>query len=100
MTGKGITETSNQVKQAIQEVKVIITQGNGLETSSKSMTNIQVQGTITEQQQKVLELRCVQKESFAAIAKELNLSQKEVHTQFMAAYKLLQHKHQQQLESV
>ena len=100
MTGKGITETSNQVKQAIQEVKVIITQGNGLETSSKSMTNIQVQGTITEQQQKVLELRCVQKESFAAIAKELNLSQKEVHTQFMAAYKLLQQKHQQQLESV
>lgn len=97
MMGKGITETSNLVKKAIQELKTIINQGNDQDNSST--TKIQVQGEITEQQQKVLQLRCEQKESFAAIAKELNLSQKEVHSQFMAAYKLLQQKHEQQLES-
>ena len=99
MIGKGITETSNEVKRIIQEIKTIITQGNGLDTSPNNITTIKAQREITKQQQKVLHLRCEQKESFAFIAKELNLSQKEVHSQFMAAYKLLQQKHEQQLES-
>lgn len=97
LMGKGITETSNQVKRAIREIKAIITQGSGLDTQNSTI--IKAQGTITEQQKKVLQLRCEQKESFAAIAKELNLSQKEVHSQFMAAYKLMQQKHEQQLKS-
>lgn len=99
LMGKGITETSNEVKRTIQEIKTIITQGNGLDTSPEYNTTIKAHGEITQQQQKVLQLRCQQKESFAFIAKELNLSQKEVHSQFMAAYKLLQQKHEQQLES-
>ncbi|MFD2833587.1 sigma-70 family RNA polymerase sigma factor [Gramella sp. AN32] len=98
LMGKGITETSNQVKRAIQEIKTIINRGSGLEITEKT-TPIKVQGEITEEQQKVLQLRCEQKESFAAIAKQLNLSQKEVHSQFMAAYKLMQEKHEQQLKS-
>jgi DNA-directed RNA polymerase specialized sigma24 family protein len=90
LMGKGITETSNQVKRAIQEIKTIITQGSGLDTSSKYTATIKAQDEITQQQQKVLQLRCEQKEYFEFIAEELNLSQKEVHSQFMAAYKLLQ----------
>ncbi len=89
MMGKGITETSNQVKKAICEIKTIIDNENSPEIE------INNQGEITEEQRKVLQLRCEQKESFATIAKELNLSQKEVHKQFIAAYKLMQEKHEE-----
>lgn len=98
LMGKGITETSNQVKKTIQEIKAIINHGSRMDVT-KPPSTIKISGTITEQQKKVLRLRCEQKESFAAIAKELNLSQKEVHSQFMVAYKLMQHKHEQQLKS-
>ena len=97
--GKGVTETSNQVKKTIQEIKAIITHGSSLENSSNSDNRNKAEEEITEQQQRVLQLRCEQKESFSAIAKELNLSQKEVHSQFIAAYKLMQQKHEQQLKS-
>lgn len=99
LMGKGITETSNQVKRTIQEIKAIITHGSSLENLSKTDKRNKTEEEITEQQQKVLQLRYEQKESFAAIAKELNLSQKEVHSQFIAAYKLMQEKNEQQLKS-
>ncbi|MGS2764822.1 RNA polymerase sigma factor [Sinomicrobium sp. M5D2P9] len=97
--GKSITETSNEVKRAIEDIKNIVNQGNKLEKKQKPVTHIKVQGTMTEEQSMVLKLRCEKKFSFATIAKELNLSQKEVHRQFMATYKLILQKHEQQLES-
>lgn len=97
--GKGITETSNKIKQAIEDIRTIVNQGNTIETGLKPVVGIKVQGTMTKEQVKVLKLRCEQRLSFATIAKELNLSQKEVHHQFMTAYKLMQQKHEQQLES-
>ena len=51
---------------------------------------------MTQHQEKVLQLRTEKQYSFATIANELNLSQKEVHQEFMAAYKLMQLKHEQQ----
>ena len=51
---------------------------------------------MTQEQERVLQLRTERQYSFAAIAMELNLSQKEVHQEFMAAYKLMQLKHEQQ----
>lgn len=97
--GKGVTETSNKIKQAIENIRTIINQGSTLETGQKPVVGIKVQGVMTKEQVKVLELRCEQKLSFATISKELNLSQKEVHHQFMIAYRLMQQKHEQQLES-
>ncbi len=97
--GKGITETSNKIKQAIEDIKTIINQGSSIETGQKKVVGIKVQGAMTKEQAKVLELRCEQKLSFATISKELNLSQKEVHHEFMIAYRLMQKKHEQQLES-
>lgn len=95
--GKGITETSNEVKRAIEDVKTIINQGSAFETRQNSAVGIKVQGVMTEEQERVLELRCRNNCSFAFIAKELKLSQKEVHKEFMIAYKLMHEKHQLQL---
>ena len=51
---------------------------------------------MTAEQEKLLQLRNEKQYSFAAIAKELKLSQKEVHRAFTTAYKLLQqHEHLQ-----
>tara|TARA_Y100000588_G_scaffold378764_1_gene459790 strand:+ start:314 stop:1096 length:783 start_codon:yes stop_codon:yes gene_type:complete len=96
LMGTSITYTSNEVKRAIEDIKNIIHQGSTLETESKPMIAVKIQGKMTEEQEKVLQLRTESQYSFAAIAKELNLSQKEVHQEFMTAYKLLQLKHEQQ----
>ena len=97
--GKGITETSNEVKRAIEDIKTIINQGSALETKQNIAVKIKVQGVMSKEQAKVLKLRYENKCSFTAIAKALNLSEKEVHNEFMIAYKLMQQKHKQQLES-
>jgi RNA polymerase sigma factor (sigma-70 family) len=96
MMGTSITETSNEVKKAIKDIKTIINQGSTLEAKQKLATKMKVRKVMTEEQERVLELRCVKKYSFDAIAIELNLSQKEVHKEFMVAYKLMQEKHEQQ----
>lgn len=96
LMGTSITYTSNEVKRAIEDIKNIIHQGSNLETTPKPVLAVKIQGKMTEEQEKVLQLRTESQYSFAAIAKELNLSQKEVHKEFMAAYKLLQLKHEQQ----
>ncbi|MBZ9651823.1 RNA polymerase sigma factor [Psychroflexus montanilacus] len=92
--GTSITQTSNDIKKAIEDIKTIIHTG-GNHQPKLAMT-IKVQGQMTEEQQKVLKLRNEKQYSFASIAKELNLTQKEVHLEFMAAYKLMQLKHDQQ----
>lgn len=94
--GISIPETTNKVKKAITDIKTIINQGYTLESAQRPTIDMKVQGVMTEEQAEVLKLRCVEKYSFAAIATALNLSQDVVHREFMAAYKLLQNKHQQQ----
>ncbi len=97
--GKGITETANEVKRAIAELKSILNQNHRLEPTSKPDT-AKKQTNLTADQARVLQLRCEQNYSFAGIAKKLNCSQKEVQQEFMAAYKFIQQQHQQQVKSV
>ena len=87
---------SYEVKRAIEDIKKIIHEGKYLETKPKQVVTVKLQGKMTEEQEKLLQLRNEKQYSFAAIAKELKLSQKEVHKEFMAAYRLLQEKHEQQ----
>ncbi|WP_033444993.1 RNA polymerase sigma factor [Gillisia marina] len=97
--GTGITETSNEVKLAIEDIKNIINIKCTHETKQNPVNERIIQVVMTEEQEKVLQLRCEKKYSFASIAKELNLSQKEVHKEFMTAYKFIKKKHQQQLKT-
>ncbi|MAY86307.1 MAG: RNA polymerase [Pseudooceanicola sp.] len=94
--GISITEASNTVKKTIEEIKTIINQGYLLETNKPALAQSKSQLELTEQEASILELRCEKQYSFAAIASELNLSQKEVHRAFTTAYKFLQDKHRQQ----
>ena len=96
--GTSITETSNEVKKAIQELKNIINQDSTSEAKQQSIAEREVKDEMTANQQKVLELRCEQKYSFASIAAELDISQKEVHAAFTAAYKLMQEQHEEELQ--
>ena len=95
--GISINETSREVKMAISDIKTIINQGGIPKIKKRPPNEMKVQGVMTEEQEMVLELRCRNNCSFAFIAKELKLSQKEVHKEFMIAYKLMQEKHQSQL---
>lgn len=94
--GTSITETSNEVKMAIKDIKTIIDHGSTFETKQKLSTEMDAKSVISKTQERVLQLRYENKYSFASIGKELNLSKKEVHSEFMTAYKLMQEKHQQQ----
>ena len=96
--GCSVTQTSHDVKSAIHDIKRIIHGGGGSKTSPSS-TKSTAPGVMTQEQKEVLRLRCEKKFSFAAIADKLNLSQKEVHEKFIAAYKLLEEKHREQLQS-
>jgi DNA-binding NarL/FixJ family response regulator len=94
--GTSITYISIEVKRAIEDIKSIIHQGSNLDTKPKPVLEVKLSEEMTHEQEKVLQLRTERQYSFTAIAKELNLSQKEVHKEFMAAYKLMQLKHEQQ----
>lgn len=94
--GMNIKETSVKIKRAISEIKNIVHQGQNFE---KPTVTLKTEGTITQKQTEVLKLRCEEKLSFAEIATALNLSQREVHSEFMAAYKLSRDEHQPQPQS-
>ncbi|WP_289022323.1 sigma-70 family RNA polymerase sigma factor [uncultured Salegentibacter sp.] len=94
--GTSTSKTSIEVKSAIEDIKNIINIGSSLEAKPKPMLAVKIKGNMTREQQKVLQLRTEKQYSFADIARELNLSKREVHKEFMVAYKLLQLKHEQQ----
>ncbi|RXG18388.1 RNA polymerase sigma factor (sigma-70 family) [Leeuwenhoekiella aestuarii] len=94
--GTSTAKTSIEVKGAIEDIKNIITNGSTLEAEATPIRALKAPGNMTREQEKVLQLRTEKRYSFAAISKELNLSLKEVHQEFMAAYKRVQLKHDQQ----
>ncbi|MEG1026627.1 MAG: sigma-70 family RNA polymerase sigma factor [Flavobacterium sp.] len=88
--GKSTTETVNEVKRAIDDIKKIV---EGRATFERKLQKVKLetaQSKLSDIQSQVLQLRCEMNRSFAAIARELNLSQQEVHKEFMTAYKFAQ----------
>ncbi len=88
--GRGITETSNEIKHAIADLKKILSHHDKLIIKTKTVSTEEKQDKISETQSLILKLRCKHKQSFANIAEELELSQKEVHNEFVIAYKFTQ----------
>lgn len=88
--GISITEARITMQKTILEIKTILNQGYILHPKERDQKESETQSDMTEQEAHVLELRCQQHYSFAQIAAELNLSQKEVHSAFTTAYKVLQ----------
>lgn len=92
--GTSTTEIYHDVRKAIQLLKAILNEDKTiLETTTNASEAINVD------QRKVFELRCKKQYSFPEIADELNLTQKEVHAAFTAAYKVMQEKNDRELES-
>ncbi|WP_413533811.1 RNA polymerase sigma factor [Empedobacter brevis] len=88
--GRGITETSNEIKHAIDDLKKILSHQDKLIIKTKTISTVEKKNQISEKQSLILKLRCEHKQSFENIAKELQLSQKEVHNEFIVAYKFTQ----------
>ena len=84
------------MKLTKDELKKIIQEGKDLETKPEQVVTVKLQGKMTAEQEQVLQLRNEKHYSFADISKELKIPQKEVHKEFMAAYRLLQEQHEQQ----
>ena len=59
-------------------------------SKKKIVSKEKEQNQMTEKQSLILKLRFEKKQSFTTIAQTLELSQKEVHNEFVVAYKLSQ----------
>ncbi|MEG0915863.1 MAG: sigma-70 family RNA polymerase sigma factor [Myroides sp.] len=85
--GKNTKQTVDEVNRAIEDIKKMVDIRKRNEKKFKPELE---QNAVSERQSQVLKLRFENKFSFAAIAEQLNLSQKQVHEEFMAAYKFAQ----------
>jgi len=92
LMGMNTTQTANTVKLAIQDLKSIIRPESVPDTKQDADIGIGIPDSMTQRQAAILELRSEKKYSFAQIAEALDLTLKEVHRDFMVAYKLEQAK--------
>ena len=88
--GKRVSETSKEIKSAIEDVKNLINSYDVFVSKKKTVSEEKAPNQMTEKQSLILKLRFEMKQSFTTIAKTLELSQKEVHNEFVVAYKLTQ----------
>ncbi|MCT3806339.1 sigma-70 family RNA polymerase sigma factor [Elizabethkingia anophelis] len=88
--GSSVTAISNEVSRAIDDLRKII-KGSSFELSQKKTSNNkELPDKLSNRQLEILKRRYEQKSSFKVIAQELKLSEKEVHREFLHAYKYLQ----------
>ncbi|MBP2619533.1 RNA polymerase sigma factor [Chryseobacterium jejuense] len=88
--GSSIKDISNEVNRAIDDLRKII-KGSSFEQSQKKASGNEEQlDELSNRQLEILKRRFEQKSSFIVIAKELKLSEKEVHLEFLYAYQFLQ----------
>lgn len=95
--GKGTTETVNEIKRAIEDIRKIVNPRSRVDSKKKKFKPEAEHQILSERQSKILRMRCEMNLSFESIAHELNLPKKEIHEDFMTAYKFTQQNQMQSL---
>lgn len=90
--GSSVKDISNEVNRAIDDLRKILKESSNDRLNIKSQKNKVQQGELSSQQIEIINRRFEQKSSFAVIARELKLSEKEVHQEFLFAYQYLQNR--------
>lgn len=88
--GSSVKDISNEVNRAIDDLRKIIKGSSFEKPKEKTSNNKEQPDKLTSQQLEIVKRRFEQKSSFMVIARELKLSEKEVHMEFLHAYKYLQ----------
>jgi len=88
--GSSVTGISNEVSRAIDDLKKILNRTSFEPPQKKAYGNKEQSEKLSSQQIEIMKRRCEQKSSFAVIARELKLPEKEVHREFLYAYQYLQ----------
>jgi RNA polymerase sigma factor (sigma-70 family) len=90
--GSSVKDISNEVSRAINDLRKILKANSNEELAIKSQKDKVHQDVLSSQQIEIIKRRFEQKSSFAVIARELKLSEKEVHQEFLCAYQYLQNR--------
>ena len=88
--GSGVKDISNEVSRAINDLRKILNRNSFEQTRDKISHNEKQPAKLNSQQLEIMKRRFEQKSSFAVIARELQLPEKEVHREFLYAYQYLQ----------
>jgi RNA polymerase sigma factor, sigma-70 family len=88
--GNSVTGISNEVGRAIDDLRKILRINSFEQPQIKVLDKKEQSEKLSSQQLDILKRRCEQRSSFAVIAKELKLPEKEVHREFLYAYQHLQ----------
>ncbi|WP_312993148.1 RNA polymerase sigma factor [Chryseobacterium flavum] len=90
--GSSVTAISNDVSKAIDDLRKII-KGSSFERPQKKASDKKgLPDKLSNRQLEILKRRFEQKSSFKIIAQELKLSEKQVHLEFLHAYRYLQNR--------
>jgi len=88
--GSSVTGISTEVSKAIDELRKILKVTSFEHTEEKPAIKKEQSEKLSSQQLEIIKRRFEQKSSFAVIAQELKLPEKEVHREFLYAYQHLQ----------
>ena len=95
--GSNVKDISNEVSRAIDDLRKILKRNSFEESPIKSQKHEFHQVELSSQQIEIINRRFEQKSSFAMIARELKLSEKEVHREFLYAYQYLQNRNKPEI---
>lgn len=95
--GSSIKDVSNEVGRAIDDLSKILKKNFDETITIKSQRNEVHQDELSSRQLDIMKRRFEQKSSFAVIARELKISEKEVHQEFLYAYQYLQNRNKSEI---
>ncbi|MCT3755589.1 sigma-70 family RNA polymerase sigma factor [Elizabethkingia anophelis] len=88
--GSSVTAISNEISRAIDDLRKIIKASSFEKGKEKASDHKEKVEELSSQQLEILKRRMEEKSSFKIIAQELKLSEKDVHLEFLQAYRYLE----------